>query len=58
MRIARRYRTYFGKGADRESLRVLNRDLRSAFNALQQDKPLKRPPESGNARAAIVGGAY
>ncbi|WP_231362571.1 Mu transposase C-terminal domain-containing protein, partial [Escherichia coli] len=40
MRIARRYRTYFGKGADRESLRVLNRDLRSAFNALQQDKPL------------------
>ena len=41
MRIARRYRTYFGKGADRESLRVLNRDLRSAFNALQQDKPLR-----------------
>ncbi|EDV1371659.1 TPA: DDE-type integrase/transposase/recombinase [Salmonella enterica subsp. enterica] len=40
MRIARRYRTYFGKGADRESLRILNRDLRSAFNALQQDKPL------------------
>ncbi|EIW2841763.1 transposase [Salmonella enterica subsp. enterica serovar Muenchen] len=40
MRIARRYRTYFGKGADRESLRVLNRDLRSAFNAMQQDKPL------------------
>ncbi|KLG69272.1 transposase [Escherichia coli] len=40
MRIARRYRTYFGKGADRESLRVLNRDLRSVFNALQQDKPL------------------
>ncbi|WP_032239705.1 Mu transposase C-terminal domain-containing protein [Escherichia coli] len=40
MRIARRYRTYFGKGADRESLRVLNRDLRSAFNPLQQDKPL------------------
>ncbi|EET3113573.1 transposase [Escherichia coli] len=40
MRIARRYRTYFGKGADRESLRVLNRDLRSAFNALQQNKPL------------------
>ncbi|EPA9690505.1 Mu transposase C-terminal domain-containing protein [Escherichia coli] len=40
MRIARRYCTYFGKGADRESLRVLNRDLRSAFNALQQDKPL------------------
>ncbi|HAH0064921.1 TPA: DDE-type integrase/transposase/recombinase [Escherichia coli] len=40
MRIARRYRTYFGKGADRESLRVLNRDLRSAFNTLQQDKPL------------------
>lgn len=40
MRIARRYRTYFGKGADRESLRVLNRDLRSAFNALQQDRPL------------------
>ncbi|EKB5019962.1 transposase, partial [Escherichia coli] len=40
MRIARRYRTYFGKGADLESLRVLNRDLRSAFNALQQDKPL------------------
>ncbi|EMZ5436580.1 transposase [Escherichia coli] len=40
MRIARGYRTYFGKGADRESLRVLNRDLRSAFNAMQQDKPL------------------
>ncbi|ELO2723794.1 Mu transposase C-terminal domain-containing protein [Escherichia coli] len=40
MRIARSYRTYFGKGADRESLRVLNRDLRSAFNAMQQDKPL------------------
>ncbi|HAH8360479.1 TPA: DDE-type integrase/transposase/recombinase [Escherichia coli] len=40
MRIARRYRTYFGKGADRESLHVLNRDLRSAFNAMQQDKPL------------------
>ncbi|WP_032242272.1 Mu transposase C-terminal domain-containing protein [Escherichia coli] len=40
MRIARRYRTYFGKGADRESLRVLNRDLRSAFNPLQQEKPL------------------
>ncbi|MGD2819462.1 Mu transposase C-terminal domain-containing protein [Escherichia coli] len=40
MRIARMYRTYFGKGADRESLRVLNRDLRSAFNAMQQDKPL------------------
>ncbi len=30
----------FWQGADRESLRVLNRDLRSAFNAMQQDKPL------------------
>ena len=46
MRIARRYRTYFGKGADRESLRVLNRDLRSAFNALQQDKPLNARQKS------------
>ncbi|EJY9246305.1 transposase [Salmonella enterica] len=40
MRIARKYRTYFGKGADRETLRKLNRDLRSAFNALQQGKNL------------------
>lgn len=40
MRIARQYRTYFGKGADRETLRKLNRDLRSAFNALQQGKNL------------------
>ncbi|EHX33856.1 integrase core domain protein [Escherichia coli DEC12A] len=48
MRIARRYRTYFGKGADRESLRVLNRDLRSAFNALQQDKP-----QSARQKAAM-----
>lgn len=46
MRIARKYRTYFGKGADRESLRVLNRDLRSAFNALQQDKPLNARQKS------------
>lgn len=46
MRIARRYRTYFGKGADRESLRVLNRDLRSAFNALQQDNPLNARQKS------------
>ncbi|HDL6792125.1 TPA: transposase [Escherichia coli O157:H7 str. EC10] len=46
MRIARRYRTYFGKGADRETLRVLNRDLRSAFNALQQDKPLNARQKS------------
>lgn len=46
MRIARRYRTYFGKGADRESLRILNRDLRSAFNALQQDKPLNARQKS------------
>lgn len=36
LRIARKYRTYFGKGADRETLRKLNRDLRSAFNALQK----------------------
>ncbi|EIT2311742.1 transposase [Salmonella enterica subsp. enterica serovar Bredeney] len=40
MRIARKYRTYFGKGADRETLRKLNRDLRSAFNTLQQGKNL------------------
>ncbi|HAT1685186.1 TPA: DDE-type integrase/transposase/recombinase [Klebsiella oxytoca] len=40
MRIARQYRTYFGKGADRETLRKLNRDLRSGFNALQQGKNL------------------
>ncbi|EEQ0799244.1 DDE-type integrase/transposase/recombinase [Salmonella enterica subsp. enterica] len=40
MRIARKYRTYFGKGADRETLRKLNRDLRSAFNTLQQGKSL------------------
>lgn len=40
MRIARKYRTYFGKGADRETLRKLNRDLRSAFNTLQQGKKL------------------
>ena len=46
MRIARKYRTYFGNGADRESLRVLNRDLRSAFNALQQDKPLNARQKS------------
>ncbi|EOF5747687.1 Mu transposase C-terminal domain-containing protein, partial [Salmonella enterica] len=40
MRIARKYRTYFGKGADRETLRKTNRDLRSAFNALQKGKEL------------------
>ncbi|EME6923627.1 transposase [Salmonella enterica] len=40
MRIARKYRTYFGKGADRETLRKTNRDLRSAFNALQKGKTL------------------
>ncbi|EJJ4489046.1 transposase [Salmonella enterica] len=40
MRIARKYRTYFGKGADRETLRKLNRNLRSAFNALQKGKEL------------------
>ncbi|EEH6201774.1 DDE-type integrase/transposase/recombinase [Salmonella enterica] len=40
MRIVRKYRTYFGKGADRETLRKLNRDLRSAFNTLQQGKKL------------------
>lgn len=40
MRIARKYRTYFGKGTDRETLRKLNRDLRSAFNTLQQGKNL------------------
>ncbi|EJE5602365.1 transposase [Salmonella enterica] len=40
MRIARKYRTYFGKGADRETLRKTNRDLRTAFNALQKGKTL------------------
>ncbi|ECY4824652.1 DDE-type integrase/transposase/recombinase [Salmonella enterica subsp. enterica serovar Lindern] len=40
MRIARKYRTYFGKGADRETLRLMNRNLRSAFNALQKGKAL------------------
>ncbi|EJM3830908.1 transposase [Salmonella enterica] len=40
MRVARKYRTYFGKGADRETLRKLNRNLRSAFNALQKGKEL------------------
>lgn len=40
LRIARQYRTYFGKGADRETLRKLNRNLRSAFNALQKGKDL------------------
>ncbi|EIE7706108.1 transposase [Salmonella enterica] len=40
MRIARKYRTYFGKGADRETLRKTNRNLRSAFNALQKGKEL------------------
>ncbi|EEJ8284717.1 DDE-type integrase/transposase/recombinase [Salmonella enterica] len=40
IRIARKYRTYFGKGADRETLRKLNRNLRSAFNALQKGKEL------------------
>lgn len=40
MRIARKYRTYFGKGTDRETLRKTNRDLRSAFNALQKGKEL------------------
>ncbi|EEL2021923.1 DDE-type integrase/transposase/recombinase [Salmonella enterica] len=40
VRIARKYRTYFGKGADRETLRKTNRNLRSAFNALQKGKEL------------------
>ncbi|HGJ0761761.1 TPA: Mu transposase C-terminal domain-containing protein [Salmonella enterica subsp. enterica serovar Bovismorbificans] len=40
MRIARKYRTYFGKGADRETQRLMNRNLRSAFNALQKGKAL------------------
>lgn len=40
VRIARKYRTYFGKGADRETLRKMNRNLRSAFNALQKGKEL------------------
>ncbi|EJZ0693954.1 transposase, partial [Escherichia coli] len=46
MRIARKYRTYFGKGADRETLRKTNRDLRSAFTALQQDKRLNARQQS------------
>lgn len=40
LRIARKYRTYFGKGADRETLRLTNRTLRSAFNALQRGREL------------------
>lgn len=40
VRIARKYRTYFGKGADRETLRKTNRNLRSAFNALQKGNEL------------------
>ncbi|EGQ5386102.1 transposase, partial [Escherichia coli] len=40
------YRTYFGKGADRETLRKTNRDLRSAFTALQQDKRLNARQQS------------
>lgn len=46
MRIARKYRTYFGKGADRETLRKTNRDLRSAFSALQQGKRLNARQQS------------
>lgn len=46
MRIARKYRTYFGKGADRETLRKTNRDLRSAFTALQQGKRLNARQQS------------
>ncbi|MDW7590634.1 Mu transposase C-terminal domain-containing protein [Providencia manganoxydans] len=39
-RIAQRFKTYNGRRADKETIRVLDRNIRSAINAQEQNKPL------------------
>ncbi|EAN3292264.1 transposase [Salmonella enterica subsp. enterica serovar Sandiego] len=64
VRIARKYPTYFGKGADQENQRVLVKDLKSAFNAMEkgnelnarQRKALEQIPSFAQVYEAIAEG--